>query len=155
MSNTLRFGSSRNDNLWIECLISHAKNTTDNDCLYSEKYPGRIVLLNDADEWAVDIQNRLEDLEQENATLQHHLDSKIDQCVRLEMQLNKRTVKVTTEFGSDIVAAPPKTVDVKGKPCVEARCKGTYQEAGIQDDMHGNLHCTACGQRVKRHQGDR
>ena len=69
-----------------------------------------------------------------------------------ELMLDRGLTDLDIPVNADIVAAPPKTVDVKGKPCVKARCKGTYQEAGIQDDMHGNLHCTACGQRVKRHQ---
>ena len=69
-----------------------------------------------------------------------------------ELTLTRELTNMHIPVDDDIVVAAPKTVDVKGKPCARARCKGTYQEAGIQDDMHGELHCTACGQRVKRHQ---
>jgi hypothetical protein len=38
--------------------------------------------------------------------------------------------------------------DMSGQKCP---CGGTYQETGIQDDMHGVLHCSKCNKEVKRH----
>jgi hypothetical protein len=43
------------------------------------------------------------------------------------------------------------TVDMKGKKCTACK-KGTYQETGIQDNMHGELHCTKCNTVVKSRQ---
>jgi hypothetical protein len=43
------------------------------------------------------------------------------------------------------------TVDMKGKKCTTCK-KGTYQETGIQDNMHGELHCTKCNTVVKSRQ---
>jgi hypothetical protein len=42
-------------------------------------------------------------------------------------------------------------VDMKGKKCTTCK-KGTYQETGIQDNMHGELHCTKCNTVVKSRQ---
>lgn len=39
-------------------------------------------------------------------------------------------------------------INLTGKPC--ERCgKGTYQETSIQNDWHGERHCTKCGYGVK------
>lgn len=35
--------------------------------------------------------------------------------------------------------------DMKGKKCLRKSCRGKYGETGIQDDMHGELHCLKCG----------
>lgn len=43
-----------------------------------------------------------------------------------------------------------KTIDRTGKKCTTCG-KGTYQETGIQDDMHGVLHCNKCRAEIKRH----
>jgi hypothetical protein len=40
-------------------------------------------------------------------------------------------------------------VDMTGKECEECH-KGDYQETGVQDDMHGVLHCTNCGKQTDR-----
>ena len=42
-------------------------------------------------------------------------------------------------------------VDMRGKKCTTCK-KGTYQETDIQDDMHGELHCTKCNKVVKSRQ---
>ena len=42
-------------------------------------------------------------------------------------------------------------VDMKGKKCTTCK-KGTYQETDIQDDMHGELHCTKCNTVIKSRQ---
>ena len=44
-----------------------------------------------------------------------------------------------------------KQVDMKGKKCTSCN-KGTYQETDIQDDMHGELHCTKCNTVIKSRQ---
>jgi Zn ribbon nucleic-acid-binding protein len=41
-------------------------------------------------------------------------------------------------------------VDMKGKTCEKCK-KGKYTETGVQDDMHGVLHCEKCGHETKRH----
>lgn len=76
-----------NDRQILECLIAHAKSTTDNDYLYSET---SMVHLDEVEDWARDVHTRLASLEEMNVILQHHLDSKIDQCVRLEIQLKEK-----------------------------------------------------------------
>jgi hypothetical protein len=43
-----------------------------------------------------------------------------------------------------------KSVDMTGKKCEKCK-KGTYKETGIQDDMHGVLHCDKCGTEVNRY----
>lgn len=55
------------------------------------------------------------------------------------------------ELYESILEGKKKIVDLKGAKCTTCK-KGTYQETGPQDDMRGELHCTNCGTRVKRHQ---
>jgi hypothetical protein len=40
-------------------------------------------------------------------------------------------------------------VDMTGKECEKCHA-GDYQETGVQDDMHGVLHCTNCGKQTDR-----
>lgn len=40
-------------------------------------------------------------------------------------------------------------VDMTGKECEKCHA-GDYQETGVQDDMHGVLHCTNCGEQTDR-----
>jgi hypothetical protein len=42
-------------------------------------------------------------------------------------------------------------IDMTGKTCWK-HPKGIFQETGIQDDMHGVLHCTKGGEEIKRWQ---
>jgi hypothetical protein len=56
--------------------------------------------------------------------------------------------KVIQEAGSQAELFPDE--DRMGKKCRQCK-KGTYQETGIQDDMHGELHCNKCGAMIKRH----
>jgi len=48
-----------------------------------------------------------------------------------------------------------KAVD-ESKDMMETKCnecnEGVYKETSLQDDMHGELHCTKCGHMIKRHQ---
>ena len=39
------------------------------------------------------------------------------------------------------------TKDMSGRKCSWG---GTYEETGIQDDMHGVLHCSKCNKEIKR-----
>lgn len=46
---------------------------------------------------------------------------------------------------------PKPQVDMTNKKCTQCK-KGTYGETGIQDDMHGVLHCSKCSHETKRWQ---
>ena len=56
--------------------------------------------------------------------------------------------KVIQEAGDQAELFPDE--DRMGKKCRQCK-KGTYQETGVQDDMHGELHCNKCGAMIKRH----
>ena len=72
-------------------------------------------------------------------------------------QYNKRHgIKTKTRLGEPITEgvldeAIAKEVDMTAKKCTTCK-KGTYQETSHTDDWYGVLHCTNCGEKIKRHQ---
>jgi len=44
-----------------------------------------------------------------------------------------------------------KVIDMTGKKCKSCK-KGVYKETSIHDDMDGVLHCSKCGEQIKRYQ---
>ena len=40
--------------------------------------------------------------------------------------------------------------DMTGKKCKKCK-KGKYKETSIHDDMDGVLHCSKCGDKIKRY----
>ena len=63
----------------------------------------------------------------------------------------RRYGAVGTSPGMGYTLESSKQVDMKGKKCTACK-KGTYEETGIQDNMHGELHCTKCNTVVKSRQ---
>ena len=59
----------------------------------------------------------------------------------------EETESLTSRRDANIMEAK---VDMKGKTCEKCK-KGKYTETGVQDDMHGVLHCEKCGHETKRH----
>ena len=51
----------------------------------------------------------------------------------------------------DLIRSKVPRKDMMGKKCGKCK-KGTYGETSIQDDWHGNLHCSNCGHETRRHQ---
>jgi hypothetical protein len=98
---------------------------------FSGRYPTMCPLCGDEFEAATDVDM----MEKYGA----YIDGK---CVAIMYPIKKNSLNEAKKSGKD---------DLKGLPCDKKGCKGTFEETGPMDDSRGELHCTKCGKRVKRH----